>query len=482
MFTTLRRTAPLWLLLTALAGFGSALHAAAPSSPPATPPSTLADGYAADDDPTGSWEPPAVYLTWQRDPSATMTVHWHSWPDRPVSAVRYRPAGDDDAPWSTVTGTSRPMPATERRVHTVELTGLDPDTRYAFEPGRDAVDFHFRTLPDTPTRPIRFVVSGCIYDVYETYVGLADRLAARSPDFAVLNGDIAYADAELRKFFKWTRFLEGWKNHMVTPAGDLVPMLWTLGNHEVAGGYDQDPSAAPFFYNLIAFPQPGFGVIDVGDYLSIVLLDSAHTNPIDGVQKAWLEQTLKPRADVPHLFAAYHVPAYPSARGFGGEINQRVREHWVPLFEAHGVDVAFEAHDHAFKRTHPIRNGEIDEHGIVYMGDGGWATNGTRTPAGPGSPWSGGRWYLAESAAANHALLVTLDGDLRTFEPIDIHGNVLGGGPYRMTAGQPVSITLSAGTGFSPPIWAWLIALAILLVAGGAGYAVAKNKRQSPAA
>jgi hypothetical protein len=60
---------------------------------------------------------------------------------------------------------------------------------------------------------------------------------------------------------------------------------------------------------------------------------------------------------VPHLFPVYHVPGYPSVRAFDGATSAQVREHWAPLFERAGVRVAFENHDHAYKRTHPIRAG-----------------------------------------------------------------------------------------------------------------------------
>lgn len=418
------------------------------------------EASAAESLPVERWEPPAVYLTWQRDPSTTMTVHWHAWPDRPGSVVRYRPADRPDAAWSTAEGESRPIAGSERRVHTAEITGLEPDTAYVFQPGLAAYDFRFSTLPAGPTRPIRFVASGCVYKVGEVFTRLADRLAARSPDFALLSGDIAYANATIDNAPIWFRFLELWKRHMVKPDGGLVPMVWAIGNHEVAGGYGQPRDAAPFFYDLIAFPEPGYGVLDLGDYLSLVVLDSGHTNPVAGAQTDWLERTLSPRRDVPHLFATHHVPAYPSARDYGGWLNRRIRKHWVPLFESHGVDVVFEAHDHCYKRTHPIRGGRVDESGIVYIGDGGWATDGTRTPAAPGE-----RWYLAATSAANHATLVTLDGDVRTFEPIDVHGNTLET-PYRMTAGLPVTIKLTGGAGSGLPWWLWVV------IAGGAAVAV----------
>lgn len=53
--------------------------------------------------------------------------------------------------------------------------------------------------------------------------------------------------------------------------------------------------------------------------------------------------------------AIYHVPAYPSARSFTGRTQSMIRKHWVPLFEKSTMNLAFENHDHAYKRTYPIK-------------------------------------------------------------------------------------------------------------------------------
>jgi hypothetical protein len=40
------------------------------------------------------------------------------------------------------------------------------------------------------------------------------------------------------------------------------------------------------------------------------------------------------------------------------------------LFDRYGVQLAFENHDHTFKRTYPLRAGKLDPRGTVYLGDG----------------------------------------------------------------------------------------------------------------
>ncbi len=55
-------------------------------------------------------------------------------------------------------------------------------------------------------------------------------------------------------------------------------------------------------------PQ-GYNVLDCGNYLSLLLLDSGHTHPVEGAQTDWLKQTLAARQHVSHVFPVYHVPA-----------------------------------------------------------------------------------------------------------------------------------------------------------------------------
>ena len=151
--------------------------------------------------------------------------------------------------------------------------------------------------------------------------------------------------------------------------------------------------------------------------LSFIVLDTGHTHSVAS-QVSWLDSTLAARTGVPHLFAAYHVPAFPSHRSFNGGQSPKIREHWLPLFEEHGLDVGYEHHEHTYKRTHPIRNGQVSPDGVLYLGDGAMGAN-TRSvhPADQ-------TWYLARSRQIHHFILTTIQGDTRTHEAVDRDGNV----------------------------------------------------------
>ncbi len=373
-------------------------------------------GWASD-----AFDPPALYLTWQRDPTTTMTVHWHT-EDEAKTELYFRRVGDTNA-WTTAAGTSHPLPASIRTVHTVELTGLRPKTDYefCFWPGERV--FKFRTLPKDLSQPIRFADGGDVYHHREAMDTMNELVGKLDASFAVIGGDLAYAfggSIQNELMERWDAYFDSWKQKARTPDGRLVPMLVTIGNHEVRGSYHQPSERAPAYYASFAMPGPqGYNVLDCGNYLSLLLLDSGHTHPVEGAQTDWLKQTLAARQHVSHVFPVYHVPAWPSYRsdkvGESGKINHLIREHWCPLFDEYGVQLAFEHHDHAYKRTYPIRKGSIDPRGVVYLGDGAWGVTVRK-------PDAKGRWYLARAGQIRHIYLVTLYADARHVVAVNENG------------------------------------------------------------
>lgn len=397
--------------------------------------------------------PLAVYLTWQRDPARTMTIHWHSaWVDGFRDTVlEFRAASAPvDGPWRRAEGRSQPLPFTARMVHTVELTQLAPDTAYVFRLGTlrtreksseldflpDGTEHRFRTLPATLSRPVRFVSGGDanvglftenkVSNEYQ-FAAMCRAAAARDPEFALLGGDIAYVNNEPKAVTKWFDFLRLWGEAMRAPDGRLIPVVPAIGNHEVHGDAHEvrggapergvRPERASLFYAMFAFPgTPGYNVLDFGDYLSVVSLDSFHTNPVPGAQADWLRATLTARPRVPWIVPIYHVPAYPAHRAFSGAVSQAIRANWTPLFDAARVRFVFENHDHVYKVTHPLRAGKTDPAGTTYLGDGAWSVT-TRVVSGVDKAP-----YLARAWSRNHVFVVTLRADRADFSAVDPKG------------------------------------------------------------
>jgi hypothetical protein len=385
-----------------------------------------ASGRAAPEFPQKpGYHPDTLTLTWHADPLTTMTVQWlggivvdgkPTTPDGMMPGVWFSPAGKDD--WRHVKAQPKPwplhdLPAYLRNGAKIEmflfrahLTGLRPDTSYRFRVGTVSPEYKFRTAPSDNRRPVTFVSGGDVA-IGENAVKTHQVAAAQNPLFAMIGGDLAYSNGTKaeRKFI----FLREWHKHMVTPDGHLIPMVAAIGNHECRGNGDLQ-RRAPFFAALFdGFFKDGktYNALDFGRYLSLIILDSNHVSPIKGAQTEWFDNALAERAAIPHRLVFYHVPGWPSHRDFNGPVETEVRETWAPLMEKHRIPIAFEHHDHTYKRTHPLRGGKVvKESGVIYMGDGAWGV-GIRPVKNPGEIW-----YIAKNESAYHCIRHTITGGL----------------------------------------------------------------------
>ncbi len=363
--------------------------------------------------------PDTLILTWQQDPTTTMTIQWIGPEVTEPENIWYATL---DAPiWQIEKAITKPYPNTDLKVYRCELTGLKPGTEYQFHLGRPDQETRFRTMPAKATNTIQFVSGGdCGVNLHA--IGTNMLAARQEPYFALIAGDLAYDNGRSPEVF--TQFLRNYHEHMVDPQGRMIPMLSCLGNHEVNGGYKKTRADSPQYLSLFDgfYSERTYGVFDIGDYLSMVLLDTDHIAPIAGEQTDWLARTLSDRQERPHLIVANHVPAYPSYRppeGLNGKTGtgDEQRVNWCPLFERYNVDVVLEHHDHTFKRTHPLVNGLKDKHGVVYLGDGSWGK--LRIPKQPES-----RPYLAAVSPAYHVTVHRLEGDQRFHVALEETGRV----------------------------------------------------------
>lgn len=359
----------------------------------------------------------SLFLTWQQDPTTTITIQWVG----AESAADIRVAPQSGGDWRTAKCSVKPFPDTELKVHRCELTGLSPGAEYRFQIGKEATDYRFRTMPAKATDTIQWV-SGGDSGIDAHAIGTNIVAAKQEPCFALIAGDLAYDDGKKPETF--LKFLQNYRQHMVDPKGRLIPMLSCIGNHEVNGAYKQQRDKSPAYLSVFdgLFREKTFNVLDFGDYLSLVLLDTDHIEAIGGEQTSWLAKTLAERQERPHLIVANHVPAYPSYRPSDGTAEkggtgEDQRKYWSPLFEKFNVDVVLEHHDHTFKRTHPLKDGRYDKYGVIYLGDGSWGK--IRAPKRPEE-----RPYLATVAEAYHMTVHRLEAEQRFHVALEESGKI----------------------------------------------------------
>jgi hypothetical protein len=370
------------------------------------------------------FKPDTLFLTWQRDPTTTMTIQWIGKAmDAGKPTILYRDRGKGDgwvigvigptataAPFPVVETASikperggdagEPNPAdkppaakytgpTDLTVFRAELTKLAPGTEYEFTVGLNAPTWRFRTMPAKATKAFHFIFGG---DAGVDRHAVANNKVAANQDpmFILIAGDLGYDNGETAM-----KFIRNYATTMTDSQGRLIPLVTCLGNHEVRGSYAKSLKDATFFTPLFGglYSETGYATLDFGYYLSLILLDSGHCSPIAGEQSGWLGKQLMDRAGRPHVMAVTHVPCYPSYRvpeGNGGKVGtgEEQRKHWCPLFDKYGVDVVLEHHDHTFKRTRPLTDGKGDEAtGITYLGDGPGASSASRRRRRCGRTW-----------------------------------------------------------------------------------------------
>lgn len=367
--------------------------------------------------------PSILYLSWVHDPTSTMTVRWHTSKKKRGSELFYQKKGEQN--WSRQIGSAQFLSDSDVLVHQVELTELEPDTYYHFRIGEGDEKFLFRTMPREDLRAVRFVVAGDAYFYLYLFRKMNEQIVRKDPDFILVGGDIAYAGGH-KSFFKgarwqvkrWQTFLKEWRKQMVGTDGRLIPMVIVVGNHDVAGKSRISRKKSNLFYELFPMQQKetAYQVLDFGSYLSLFLLDTGHTHPVKGEQQSWLSDVLAERGKVRWKIAAYHIAAYPSVYSYRGTVPTQIRQYWSPLFEQHHLLAAFEHHNHAYKRTHPIKGEKIDPKGVFYLGDGAWGVS-PRKP----QPMKK-HWYMDNALETNCFWLVSLHQGDCSIESFDIKG------------------------------------------------------------
>ncbi len=287
--------------------------------------------------------------------------------------------------------------------HSVLLEDLQPATTYYFVvvSGKHVSrEFHFNTAP-ADDRPVRFIFGGdsrrgpkwpAVHEDRRRVNRMIAGLVEQHPDIlAFVHGGDYCAKAE------WT-FMTDWLSDQeltTSPSGRLLPIIPARGNHDRQAVFEE------IFY----WPDRKHGyyyATELSGNLVLITLNTEISH--GGDQRDWLAETLEGYRRGPRrwIVPSYHVPAWGSVKEFAQGASQR--QHWVPLFEEHQVDLVLESDHHSLKRTLPIYREKHDrEKGIVYIGDGGLGV--------PQRDPDPKRWYLQPpgmTGKAHHVHLLTV--------------------------------------------------------------------------
>ena len=379
-------------------------------------------------------EPAGLLLTWKNDPTTTMTVDWYTAPEgKPDSTIRFREASENQ--WQSVYAQSITIPLIEKTIYTKELSGLKPGTRYAFQLGDYDGVYYFETMPaDISSEPIVFAVGGNALDQNfrdgKTCMERVTNLVARyKPRFVLWSGH--WPDDHANKDLIWKKqmWFEVFQNGLIDDDGHVIPVVITAKNSSLSdSGGVADPiqgkekSASPSGFQDHAKSHDR--VLDFGGYLSIVTLDATSIDVHGSAQSKWLKKTLRSRKDRPHVFPVYHAKAYPALQATEGELAQKIKQVWTPLFDRYQVPMVFEFQERLYKRTSPIRNDQDDQEGTIYLGHGGWTTDSIP------SNISDIEWYIDQVNRDRTIILIALHGDKRYIRTVNEFGQIIDEYPH----------------------------------------------------
>ncbi|WP_214110291.1 purple acid phosphatase family protein [Acrocarpospora catenulata] len=297
--------------------------------------------------------------------------------------------------------------------HTVEFTGLKPNTRYTYRVGdgtnwSEWVDF---TTAAAAFEPFSFIYYGDAQNYIDSAVprvfrqAFADRPQAK----AIVNAgdliDSANSEEQWGQWFKAGGFIDGQVNNISIP-----------GNHEYSGGLSN------FWRPQFPYPDNGPGNAELKqtvysvDYQGVrfIGLDSnVQSNAtLMAAQTAWLEGLLK---DNPNKWTVvtFHHPVYSTT---GTRNNPNVRAQWAPLFEKYGVDLVLQGHDHSYGRGNQVaaRQSATVHNGVAYVVS---VSGGKMYALNNGENWTGnGAEVISSSQNTQLYQLIDVTKDAVTFE------------------------------------------------------------------
>lgn len=373
------------LFLLVLAGI---LNASAHESPPANPTWQQASPW-----------PDRIVATFETDPATSFAVSWRTadgieQPKARITEALSAPRFDRSAR-EHVAETERvrldstfyegrehllnyPLNPDKVQFHSVNFTGLEPNTLYAYQvcgaQAHCSEWFHIRTAPRAG-EPIRFIYLGDAQNGVMTHFARVIRAAWSSlPDahFILHAGDLvdhASRDLEWASWFRSGGFI-----HAMTP---VIPVT---GNHEYDKLEIEDEQRRvalssiwrpqfrlPVVESLPALLHETVYTVTFGATLKVLVLNTqfARYSGRYADQAEWLDSELANSAAEWNIVAMHH-PIFSAA---GERDNEGLRAAILPVLRRHNVPLVLQGHDHTYSRGQDHQNPTIkqDTSGTVFV-------------------------------------------------------------------------------------------------------------------
>ena len=249
-------------------------------------------------------------------------------------------------------------------LHKVKLTGLSPDTKYFYKvtSDGDSQSAWFRTFPISLKTPVTFAVSGDFQSKQPAYIkrlqALSNKLLMYEPFFTLQVGDICLNGEELTSPI-WQSYFDGISRLISHSAFYLC-----TGNHDYNNSTKE---LSPGYFDNFCLPKNGpdkaselVYSFDCGNVC--VIVGEIHPNTSIGYlpgsdQFAFITNKLS-TTDKPWKVFMTHNPIFDSGRcGVWGRDKWNTSRssnmwlHYVPQFEAQGLNLFISGHDHFYERS-----------------------------------------------------------------------------------------------------------------------------------
>ena len=274
-------------------------------------------------------------------------------------------------------------------IHNIELAGLSPNRRYWYSVGtqtdtlQGGAGFTFRTPPSGgQARPLRIWALGdsgeanedarAVRDAYTSFAG------GQAPEVMLMLGDNAYPDGLLSQY--QAAVFDMFPEYLRRTA------LWpTRGNHE---------NSATAYYGLFRLPTAAeagglasgteaYYSFDHGSVHFVCLDSDASDNSVGGAMYTWASQDIAATTQDWVICFWHHPPYTKGSHDSDTETKLlQMRQNFLPMLEAAGVDLVLCGHSHSYERSY-----QLDGHyGLSTTFDPAFQVDsGAGNPAGDGA-------------------------------------------------------------------------------------------------